>query len=79
MLLDEVELKEIQKAARRSRMTVAEWVRRALRDARKEGPVRDRQRKLDVIRQAVVHEFPAGRIEDMLDEIERGYLGGDAA
>ena len=75
MLLEEAELREIQKAARRERVTVAEWVRRALRQARKEGPVRDTTRKLDAIRHATQHEFPTADIDRMLDEIERGRAG----
>lgn len=76
MLLEEAELLEIQETARRNGMTVAEWVRRSLREARKEGPVRDTLRKLEVVRAAVRHEFPTANIEEMLEEIERGYVGG---
>jgi hypothetical protein len=76
VLLEEAELLEIQETARRNGMTVAEWVRRSLREARKEGPVRDTLRKLEVVRAAVRHEFPTANIEEMLEEIERGYVGG---
>lgn len=55
-------------------MTVAEWVRQALRAARRREPKPDVARKLEVIREAYRHEFPAGSIEEMLAEIERGYL-----
>jgi hypothetical protein len=75
VLLDEAELRDIQKAARRDRVTVAEWVRRVLRDARQEGPVRDTTRKLDAVRLAARHEYPTADIAQMLAEIERGYLG----
>jgi hypothetical protein len=75
VLLDESELREIQKAARRDGVTVAEWVRRVLRDARQEGPVRDTTRKLDAVRLAARHEYPTADIAQMLAEIERGYLG----
>lgn len=71
MLLEETELEEIQEAARRERLTVAEWVRRALRAARKEGPM-DTMRKLEAVRAAVEHEFPTGDIAQMLAEIEHG-------
>jgi hypothetical protein len=74
VLLEEAELREIRKAARRSHMTVAEWVRRALREARKEEPVRDTLKKLEVVRAAARHEFPTADIDRMLEEIERGYL-----
>ena len=74
VLLEEDELRDIQKAARRSKTTVAEWVRRALRAARRSEPGGDRLRKLQAIEEAARHRFPAGPIEQMLSEIERGYL-----
>lgn len=74
VLLEEHELKEIRRAARAERMTVAEWVRQALRSARREVPSRDPERKLAAIRAAARHSFPAPGIEKMLEEIERGYL-----
>lgn len=78
MLLDEVEFHEIQRVAKRNRLTVSEWVRRALRDAMKEEPMRDVTRKLDAVRLAARHEFPTADIERMLAEIERGYSGPGA-
>ncbi len=74
VLLDEEELSHIQKIAKRHRLTVAEWVRQALRAARREEPGSDRSRKLQAIQEAARHRFPAGPIEEMLAEIERGYL-----
>jgi hypothetical protein len=76
VLLDEIELVEIQDAARRNHMTVAEWVRQALREARRREPMQSVTRKLEAVRQAARHEFPAPDIAEMLAEIERGYLGG---
>lgn len=74
VLLEEDELRELQKAARRSKMTVAEWVRQALRAAQRRQPKTDTARKLEVVRAAYGHRFPAGTIEEMLADIERGYL-----
>ena len=76
VLLDEDELKEIQRIARARRMTVAEWVRQALRSAGESEPLRDAARKLEAVRAAARHSFPAGDVEQMLGEIERGYVGG---
>jgi len=76
VLLDEAELREVQKAARRERVTTAEWVRRALRSARRAQPLSDAGRKLQVVRVATRHAFPAPDIEQMLAEIERGYTAG---
>ena len=76
VLLDAAELREVQRAARRARMTTAEWVRQALRAARRAQPLGDAGRKLDAVRAAVAHRFPAPDVDQMLDEIERGYRLG---
>jgi len=77
VVLDKAELREIQEVARRSRMTTAEWVRQALRAARRSEPRGEARKKLDVVRAAARHAFPVSDIEQMLGEIERGYLGGE--
>ena len=72
VLLDEEEYREIQGVARRQRVTVAEWVRQALRQARSDdaGTI---DAKLRAIAKASRHSFPTADIEDMLEEIEAGY------
>ena len=75
VLVDETEWREIQRAARAERMTVAEWVRGTLRAARRRGPAGDTSKKLAVVRTAAQHAFPTADIPRMLAEIERGYLG----
>ena len=72
VLLDEEELAEIQAAARARRVTVAEWVRGALRAAR-ENPSAAAERKLATLRRATRHQFPTADIDEMLAEIEAGY------
>jgi hypothetical protein len=79
VLLDEQEFAEIRRTARRNRMTVAEWVRQALRRARREEPDGDPRRKLTAVRAAARHAYPTADVPQMLAEIERGYLGGDDA
>jgi hypothetical protein len=74
VLLEEAELREIQRSARRHRMTVAEWVRQALRVARRSEPRSDAGKKLQVVRAAAEHAFPTADIDEMLRQIERGYL-----
>jgi hypothetical protein len=59
-------------------MTTAEWVRQALRAARRTEPRGEARKKLDVVRAAARHAFPVSDIEQMLGEIERGYQGGEA-
>lgn len=77
VLLEEPEFREVQRAARAQRMTVAEWVRQALRAARRREPAIDAKKKLEAIRAAARHSFPTADIDQMLAEIESGYLGTD--
>ena len=77
VILDEEEMRAIQGIAKRHHTTVAEWVRQTLRAARRQEPRLDSERKLKVIRAAVRHKFPSADIEQMLAEIEHGYLGND--
>ena len=71
VLLEEEEYKEIQDVARRQRLTLAEWVRQALRQARSDHPGTV-EAKLRVIADASRHEFPTADIDVMLQEIEAG-------
>jgi hypothetical protein len=74
VILDDAEMNEIRAIAGRNGMTVAGWVRRAIRAAKAEEPAADPQRKLDALRAAVSHSFPAADIEEMLTEIAKGLL-----
>lgn len=71
VLLDARELTEIKRAARQQRMTTAEWVRQALRSARKAAPASDGKKKLAAVRAASHHAFPAPDIDEMLREVRR--------
>ena len=73
VLLSDQEMTDIQRLARRERLTVGEWVRRALREARAQKPVNDSEAKLKAVRRAAELSFPSADIEQMLSEIERGY------
>jgi hypothetical protein len=78
VLLEEAELRAIRRLARREGTTVADWVRRAIRSARQTETTAGSGRKLDALRAALKHRFPAADIDQMLAEIERGYAGGEA-
>ena len=52
---------------------MSEWVRRALREARRREPRGDIDAKVRAIRSAARHDFPTADIDRMLEEIERGY------
>jgi len=73
VLLDDKELREIQRTAKQQQLTVAEWVRQVLRTARQKIPSGDHRKKLAVLRAATHHTFPTGDIDHMLREIEKGY------
>lgn len=71
VVFDEEEYRQIQGCARSRRMTVAEWVRQALRKARNDHPG-SIDAKLRAIADASRHEFPTADIDVMLKEIESG-------
>jgi hypothetical protein len=66
---------EIQRLAQNERMTVGEWVRQTLREARARKPVKDPEIKLKAVRRAVEYAFPTADIQQMLHEIEQGSEG----
>ena len=71
VLLEEEEYREVQETARRHQVTVAEWVRQALRKARGSG-AEARDAKLRAIAATAQHQFPTADIEVMLQEIDAG-------
>lgn len=72
VILDDTEFDELQHDAESEGVTTSEWVRRALRQARRHRAT-DPARKLAAIRAATKHSFPTADIDDMLAEIEQGY------
>lgn len=79
VLLDDEELAEIRQLARRRHQTTAAWVREALRVARDTTSYPETGRKLRAVREAATLAYPTGEIEEMLDEVERGYGEGGPA
>jgi hypothetical protein len=77
VLLPDQEMSDIQRLARRERLTVGEWVRRVLREARQSRPTIEPETKLKAVRRAAACSFPTAEIGEMLGEIERGYQHGD--
>jgi hypothetical protein len=75
VILQDLEYREVQRAARTRHMSIAEWGR-ALASARRQEPMDSVSKKLESIRLATRHEFPAGDIDSMLGEIEAGYGTG---
>lgn len=75
VILSDVEYREIREVAAAAGKTVSEWVRGALRRARRDQSVVDRGHKLDSLRAATRHSFPIGDVEELLADTERGYDG----
>lgn len=75
--LPDREYREIQRAARARRMSIAEWVRQALDMARRREPSKSLRKKLEAIRTAAKYEFPVSDIEKMQAEIGMGYGSSD--
>lgn len=73
VLFEEDELAELRQIARRHRMTLAEWVRKTLREARRQEPRRTAAAKRQAVERAMEHAFPTADIDEMISEIERGY------
>ena len=73
VLLPDQEMSDIQCLAWRDHLSVGEWVRRTLREARANKPLHDPETKLKAVRRGAKHAFPSADIDQMLGEIERGY------
>ena len=79
VILQDAEYREVQGAARARRLSITEWVRQSLAAARRQQPEGSVAKKLDALRIATQYDFPVGDIDQMLAEIEVGYLGGRRA
>lgn len=75
VLLDDAELRTIQRLARRDKVTTAEWVRRRLREGAAASARPDAAMRLAAIHAAFrrAPATPEPDIGQMLDEIEGGY------
>lgn len=76
VVVEQAELEQIRRAAAAEGVTVSAWVRQAIRAAQRAGSTTAPARKLELIRFAAEHAFPAGDIETMLSDIEQGYADG---
>jgi len=76
VLLEPTELQRLKRMAQRKGVTVAAWVRDAIRRAAQDQPEGGPDRKLAGLRAAVRHNFPTSDIGTMLADIERGRARG---
>jgi hypothetical protein len=74
VVVDDTELHEYEETAKVLGLTLSAWVRQNLRKASRDVSRGDVEAKLAAIRRAASYSFPAPDIEQMNEEIERGYL-----
>jgi hypothetical protein len=74
VVISDEETASLRAAAAREGVTVSEWVRRALREAARRQTVGSVEARLSAIRTASELDFPTADIDDMLAEIESGYV-----
>ena len=73
VILDEEEYAEFQKIARNEHLTMAEWVRQALRSAKQQKTSISDRKKLSALDTAYACSFPSGDMDRIAAEIEAGY------
>ncbi len=73
VLVPDDELEVFRAAARAEHLTLSDWVRQALRDVAAERSTAKPDERIEAIRRAATHAFPAPDVEQMLAEIEAGY------
>jgi hypothetical protein len=71
--LEDSEVEEIREIADRMHLSVDEWIRWVLVEARKRHPNPSIDSKLRAVQAAVKHEFPTGDIGQLLHEVDGGY------
>jgi hypothetical protein len=71
--LRDAEYREIQRLARSRRMSISDWIRQVLDFARRRGPVGSVDKKLEAIRKAVRHGYPAGDLDRIPDSDGSGH------
>jgi hypothetical protein len=74
VLLDPEEFDALRASARRQGIPVSDYVRGALREARRREPSGDIERKLRAIERAMQYEFPTPDIDQLLAEMDEAYM-----
>ena len=77
VLLEPREYRSFQQLAREAGLSLGEWVRQALRKIAAGRSKKSVHEKLEHIRRFSQYQFPSGDIEQILAEIEKGYLSDD--
>jgi len=79
VLLPPSDMHRLRRLAQAGGVTVAAWVRDAIRKAAQDQPEDGPDRKLAALRSVVRHRFPTADIGRMLSDIERGRARGAGA
>ncbi|MCP3994035.1 MAG: antitoxin, partial [bacterium] len=74
VILSDDEYEELRLVASSAGVTVSEWVRQALRKMRSDRSLLAADGKIEAVRTAAKHSYPTADIDEMLTEIETGYL-----
>jgi len=74
VIFNDDEFAEVQRAAKDEGLSVSAWVRQALLQARRRRSTGDVENRLAAVRAASAHAFPTSDVDQMLGEIEKGYL-----
>lgn len=74
VVMEDAELERYEETARSLGLTLSEWARQVLRAAASTVSRSDVDAKRRAIERAAKHSFPAPEIDEMLAEIERGYV-----
>ena len=72
VILQDGEYREIKRIAASRHLSIATWVRQTLATTRRQEPLGDGGKKLDIIRAAARRAYPTADIEQMLEQIARG-------
>jgi hypothetical protein len=75
VLIADEELTRIRHLAEQENLSVGEWVRRTLSEARSNQSLRGPGQKLKALREATAYTFSTAGLDQMLSEIEKGYTG----
>lgn len=74
VLLEPKEFRSFQQLAREAGLSLGEWVRQTLRRASGNYSRKSPEEKMEAVRRACQYNFPTADIDQMLAEIEKGYL-----
>lgn len=74
VLINPQEYKTYQFQAKKLGLSLGEWVRNALKETINEiSPHNKTQQKIKNLRKSIAHHYPTADIDQMLQEIEKGY------